>query len=840
MTRGREQTFVSSSATAHYPPDLELEPVHLDIDLRVDIGRRRAAGVVTHTVTAARAGVRELVLQAVDLDVSAVTSAQPVTYRYDGRLLTIRWRDSFAAAERRDVAVTYSVTDPVTGLSFDPRRRFAVTDHETERARHWLPCVDLPSARPTLSWHLRAPADLEILANGALDRVEVHDDGTKTAHWTLNQRCPSYLACLAVGDFIRVDEAPFDEIPISYFATREYAPEDLTRAFGRTGEMLAWMTQKLRLPFPYPKYFQFAVPGVGGAMENISLVAWDAKLLLDEALDTEWRRLLDIINVHEMGHSYFGDLIVCRDFAHAWLKESCATYIEHAWLEDTAGDDELRYELERSRRDYWGEADERYVRPIVTRTFDSSWQMYDHHLYAGGAIRLHLLRKTLGDELFWDAVADYVANFAHKVVETDDFRRTLEERSGRSLGKWFDQWIHSPGYPKLKVGFEHDDDRGVGTFTIEQTQVDAAAGVPAFEFQLDLGWRSPQSDGYDVETVTIDAARHVVVVPMATAPVELRVDPGAKVPARVEFDPGHDKLAAQLTDAPDITGRIHAGQTLLHNGRRKGVEAVRAAWPKEPFYGVRVFWAEALGRSHSTAAIEALTELVAGETHAHVLEPLFRAAARYRDEALAEAVAARLAGGLPPRATQAAYLALGAQRESRWLETLTRGATTEGFNGVAQAGALLGLGNLGSEAALSALWERWPPEQTPMLARPFAVEALAQCALALPEFHRSRVVEALTDLLRDPNHRVRTAAVRGLERLGATQAAAAMERYAGGLATQDRVGVERAVSRMRSGASVPTAALGDELDRLKGTVRDLRDQLDRLTARLDERDKARR
>ena len=37
-----------------------------------------------------------------------------------------------------------------------------------------------------------------------------------------------------------------------------------------------------------------------------------------------------------MAHSYFGDAVVCRDFAHAWLKESWATYIEHAWLEDTA------------------------------------------------------------------------------------------------------------------------------------------------------------------------------------------------------------------------------------------------------------------------------------------------------------------------------------------------------------------------------------------------------------------------------------------------------------------------------------------------------------------------
>jgi len=841
MPCGRHNTFVSPSATAHYPPDLGLEPVHLDIALQLHIEARRAEGVVTHTVRAGRAGVRELLLHGVDLDIARVTPEDAVSYSYDGKVLKLRWVDEFAAGEQRDVAIHYSVTEPVTGLSFSPESatsRYAVTDHETERARHWLPTVDLPSVRPTLSWHLRAAADLEILANGAHAGTDTHDDGTKTVHWTLEQRCPSYLTCFAIGDFIRKDDGSFGDIPISYFTTKDYEPGDLQRAFGRTGAMLEWMTAKLRRPFPYPKYFQFAVPGVGGAMENISLVSWDAKLLLDEQAATEWTRLLDIINVHEMGHSYFGDLIVCRDFAHAWLKESWATYMEHAWLEDAEGDDELRYELERSRRDYWGEADGRYTRPIVTRTFDTSWQMYDHHLYPGGALRLHLLRKTLGDDLFWDAIAEYVATFADQVVETDDFRRTLERVSGRSLGKFFDQWLHSPGYPKLKVGFEYDEDSKLGTFTVEQTQIDKDAGIGAFTFDLDLGWRSETGADYGIETVSIENAKHVVVVPMAAKPVEVRVDPGAKVPAKVDFNPGHGKLVEQLEHAPDITGRIHAGQTLLKKGRRKGVEAVGAAWADEAFYGVRVFWAAALGKTHSKAAIELLGQLVGSENHGQVLEPLFHAAANYRDEGLAAAIAARLdKGDLPHRAVMAALMALGAQRDDAHRERLAKAATYGAcFNGVRQMGAFLGLGALRSEAALETLQGYLKPGSAHHLARPSAVTAAASCAKGLTKERRQQTSEWLIDLLRDGNERVAMAAVRGLEALGATHAAPAMEALAVTLSTQDRVTVERAVSRMRNGASVPTAALSEEVDRLKGSVRELRDQLDKLTAQLDAKD----
>lgn len=823
--------FVSEAATAQYPPDLALDPKHLEIALTIDIEAATATGKVSHTVCAITAGSHTLVLDAVDLDVRGVSSddGTALDYTYDGTKLTIRWPNEFEAQEVRTAAVDYSVERPVTGLFFSERSRFAATDHETERARHWLPCIDLPSARPTLSFKLRAKADLEILANGAHINTETHSDGTKTAHWQLDQPCPSYLTCFAIGDFIRVDEAAFGDIPVSYFTTKDYSPDDLRRSFGRTGKMLAWMTKKLGYAFPYPKYYQFAVPGVGGAMENISLVSWDAKLLLDESAATEWTRLLDIINVHEMGHSYFGDLLVCRDFAHAWLKESWATYMEHAWLEDACGENELRYELERSRRDYFGEADNRYTRPIVTRTFDSSWQMYDHHLYPGGALRLHLLRKTLGDAVFWDGVRNYVETFAYQTVETDDFRRTMERSSGRSLGKFFDQWLRSPGYPKLKVTFEHDPDKGFGTFTLEQTQMDADKGIGTFDFDIEVAWRGSQDSAYRTESVSIERAKHSVMVPMAAPPVELRIDPKANLPVHVEFDPGNDKLATQLVCAPDITGRIHAGQTLLKTGRVKGVAAVAGAWSAEGFYGVRVFWAEALGMAGSRAAVELLTRLVGEETDGQVLEPLMRAAGKYRDTDLAAAVAARLdEGDLPHRARQAAFQMLGLQRDSQWSARLAQAAETEGFNGVAQIGGLLGLGELKSEEALEALKARLPEPATPELARPSAVAAVACCAEGLPRERRAMAAEWLTDLLRDRQPRVQMAAVAGLQRLGATEASGAIEAFARGISRQDRVTVLASLRRLLKAAEAPNQAVSEAVTALKATVRELQSQLERL------------
>ena len=49
-------------------------------------------------------------------------------------------------------------------------------------------------------------------------------------------------------------------IPVAYFCSPQHTPEDLARSFGRTKQMLAWMTQKFAAPFPFPK-----VLPVGGA-----------------------------------------------------------------------------------------------------------------------------------------------------------------------------------------------------------------------------------------------------------------------------------------------------------------------------------------------------------------------------------------------------------------------------------------------------------------------------------------------------------------------------------------------------------------------------------------------
>ena len=823
---GPTRGFSLPDAPKHYPPDLTLEPEHMALAVTIDPVGRRAVGSNTLRVRARQDGVTRLQLDAIDLrDIAVPTPG--VSVRVGDRTIELRWASPFALDEVREVTVTYRVEDPVTGLLFQPYAAelddapaFAITDNETERARYWMPCIDHPLVRTTLSFAITTDAAFTVLANGVeVGRLD-HADGTRTTRWSLEQRCPSYLACFAVGPFISLKDGEVNGVPCETFALPPFQKNHLQRSFGRTTEMIKWLPERLGMPFPYPKYFQVAVPAVGGAMENISLVSWDESFLLDDATATEWTRLLDQINVHELAHSYFGDAIVCRDFAHAWLKESWATYIEQCWFEHIAGKDEARYEYLLAAESYFEEADGQYVRPLVTREFHSSFEMYDMHLYPGGACRLHNLRQRLGDEVFWRGVATYVNRYAGKTVETDHFRFALEEVSGRSLGPWFDQWIHGKGYPKLRAQWRWDDEARQGTLTLEQKQLDTEAGVDVFTFPLEVAFT--HAGVRTVRTLDVDRALHSFVIPLDTEPDTIRIDPNCAVLHRLEFAPSEAMLRRQLAEDPDVLGRILAGRELCKTGSVRNLRAVIDAWHTEAFWGVRTEWAKALVASRRELAIEALPRLIRDEREPVALVPLFAAVGDIRDAGIEDALLARLDAGLPPRAAGEAWRAVGRQRSRRAVERLLVAVEREGFMGWEQGGALLGLAATRHKHAAARLVEALRPAGCDPRARRWAALAAGRMIGELDlGRRRDDLAEALHRCLDDVNPQVRQYAVRGIRAGKHPASIAALERYQRHISQQDRVAAMQVVAEIRDAERARPSGRDAELDALDRRLRSL-------------------
>lgn len=204
----RPSAFTGDDAKDHYQPDLPLKPCHIDLNLKFDIPARRLDACVTTKLISTRKGARTLRLHAERFDkiesVRCFTEKKPggeeedigSTYSYDGHVIDIVLEGrGVALGANVKCAVTYMVENPVTGLFYSPEGmgNYVVSDHETERARYWLPCVDHPSVRCTLKFTIDTVKGLTVLANGELKSQEPVDGGRMVTIWEMAQITPSYL-----------------------------------------------------------------------------------------------------------------------------------------------------------------------------------------------------------------------------------------------------------------------------------------------------------------------------------------------------------------------------------------------------------------------------------------------------------------------------------------------------------------------------------------------------------------------------------------------------------------------------------------------------------------------
>ncbi|TPX31166.1 hypothetical protein SmJEL517_g05418 [Synchytrium microbalum] len=832
--RGNELNIVDAKDS--YAPGFVISPKHLDISLDFNLPNKSLNAVVKQTFVnphtardLPRESLMHIVLNGIAL-IDLKVTGEDVTSAYDGKLIDIWWNTPFSPNESRVVTFEYSVIDPITGMSFSapdfnyPNRPLhAVTDHETERCRYWLPCVDFPIVRTTLCFHLTTDMTHSAFANGKVaDQIDENPEARrKTTHYTLdNVACPSYLICVAVGEFEFVQDEVVNGCPIAYIAPKGTPHDWIKRAFDKTPGMMKWLTKRVGHPFPFPRYYQVASDYVGGAMENITLVAWTSLALMDDTFALERGLEVDSTNIHEMTHSYFGDLLVIKHFEHAWLKESWATYIEYCWMDETVSDDEARYEMLCSADRYIAEA-ARYTRPIVLRTFDSSWQLFDSHTYPGGAWRIHMLRKTLGEDAFWSGVSTYVKTYAGQIVETDDFRKILERNSGLNLTKFFDQWFYSKGYPKIKATYEYNRDKKYVAIALEQTQ--DMKTMPLFEITITIEITDIDKVKYIGSATFTNSSRVVVVIPVGSAkPAMLRVDPDMKVLFSLDFATvGEEILGNTAVQAPDLFNRVWAYRELVKLGSFTSMKKVKDAILKEHFYGVRVKVAAALQKAKTRSANAILAAMLDEEDDGRVLHFLIKSFAM-KDEVLRTALLAFLSRStnLFYRARGAAYQYLGAQKNPDDLPLLFDAASNPdlvGMHGIIRAGALRGLGESRSKAAFDYLMSRPAAGVEPERARPAVLDAIATSAAFQSDKDERSAADLLAEYLLDENDSVRNAAYLGLISLEARDKAGDIESSLVLWPDQDKPFVIRRLRQLRESGRSGVS------ERVKSLVKDVED-----------------
>ena len=108
----------------------------------------------------------------------------------------------------------------------------------------------------------------------------------------------------------------------------------------------------------------------------------------------------DSVMVHELAHQWFGDSVAVQRWRHIWLNEGFATYAEWLWSEHEG----IATAQELFDENYAGipEDDPFWALKIGD---PGPRRLFDGAVYVRGAMTLHQLRLTIGDETFFDAAA---------------------------------------------------------------------------------------------------------------------------------------------------------------------------------------------------------------------------------------------------------------------------------------------------------------------------------------------------------------------------------------------------------------------------------------------------
>ena len=503
-----------------------------------DRDKKKVFGDTTVSIKPLKANFNTVELDAVDLSFVSVKldpTAVDLKYRSVADKVVVTLDRTYGVDESISIRFVYSAT-PKKGVYFRDASTTEGRVHssqiwsqgEADEARNWIPSFDFPSDKATSEEFITAERDETVIGNGELLGKSDEANGKVTWHYKMSIPHSTYLISFVIGKYVRVEDQ-YKDTPLGFYV---YPGKEKTakNAFGDTKKMIAVYEELTGVPFPYNKYDQTIVSQFQfGGMENITATTMNDDEIFFADFDFGKGIVVDLVS-HELAHSWFGDLVTCRNWAELWLNEGFATYMEAAYREKAYGREDYIRKLRIDRDQFL--ADDSITRKRyglfnlragdVGALFDNSAVTYNK-----GGVVVHMLREQVGTEAFWKAINLYLNRHKFANAESSDLKKAMEEVSGQDLGWFFDQWVYSSGVPKLDVKQTYNPVAKTLTLTVTQTQIPDAIVPAVFRLPLDVVIKS--ASGNVVQKLDITKRLQSFSIKMPSKPTHMDVDPEEKV-----------------------------------------------------------------------------------------------------------------------------------------------------------------------------------------------------------------------------------------------------------------------------------------------------------------------
>lgn len=819
-----------SAGDIKYAPDRKVDILHLALDVTPDFEKRTIAGLVTLTFKPIAKPLEELRLDAVDLSVQSVTSSAALAgYRETGKELVLTFANPVPPEAEIRLSIRYS-GKPEKGLYFrTPSNGYPKEDTqvwsqgESTESRHWFPGYDFPNEKFTSEVTCRVPEGMTVLSNGRqISAVKDPATGLVAVHWLQDKPQVNYLVTLVAGYFSQLEDRLRD-LPLRFYTPPSDAAE-AALTFADTKPAMEFFEREIGMPYPWAQYGQVVVRDFHwGGMENTTLTT-----LFDGSLrraNTETLRSSEELVAHELAHQWFGDYVTCKDWSDVWLNEGFATYYANLYLGHRHGRDQFLYSLYGDAQDVLNKSGEP-PRPIHYRRYGTPFEQFDYRAYPKGGWVLHMLRSQLGDDLFRRCIKTYLDRHPYGTVMTGDLSRIIEELSGLSWDRFFDQWVYHALQPELEISYDWNEKSKLAKVSIRQTQT-VSSDVMLFRFPLTIRFKS--AAGSVDHRVAIKERQEDFYVPLPRAPEIVRIDPEFTVLAKVNFKPPTGMLFAQLVDSSDLIGRLIAAEQLADRKEPGTVDKLKTALNSDPFYGVRIKASESLRKIHSDEALDALARTMP-QPDARARDAVVGDIARFFHPKALAALQACVAGERNPAILATAIKGLAPYHEPAVREILLRYLASDSYRNQLANSAIAAMRGRDDPALIAPLQEALAKRESAFASRGFgdALDALA--FLARNELSRDGVRTFIAGYLNHPREAIQLASIRALGTLEDPQSIALLQTFASASKeTSQQKEAERAIAALRT-VNKPA----DNLKDLRQEVLDIKKENQRLSKELDE------